>query len=92
MLPFPLHAQETFKVKARVQMRSDGPVKEVEMAVYRMPVDPPSVPAQQAELQDDELVLGLVIGGQPMAYPIRYLALFEVVNDRVANRPIALSW
>lgn len=85
-------AQERETVRAEVQLRPGGPVEEVEMRVQPVPVDPPTVAAEQADLNPDELVLGVIVDGQPVAYPIRYLALSEVVNDRVGETAIAPSW
>lgn len=79
-------------IRTRVQVRPGGPVEEVEMGVHEVPVDPPSVSADEADLDDDELVLGLVLDGRPIAYPIRYLATTEVVNHRVGDTPLAPSW
>lgn len=80
------------KVRARVQARPGGPIEDVEMSVHKVPVDPKTVSAAEAQLEDDELVLGLVIEDQPIAYPIRYLAMFEVINDRVGDTPLAPTW
>ena len=80
------------KVRAVVQMRPGGPREEAEMPVHSVPVDPPSVAADEADLDEDELVLGVLIGGRAMAYPIRYLSLYEVVNDRIGKTPITPSW
>ena len=44
------------------------------------------------EWQDAESVIGLVLGGQAKAYPIRLLSLHEIVNDRVADVPVAVTW
>lgn len=79
-------------VKGAVQVRPGGPQQEVEVAVHPVPVDLPSVPAAEARLKDDELVLGVVVGGRAMAYPIRYLAMYEVVDDRVGDTPLAPTW
>ncbi|MCH7748454.1 MAG: DUF3179 domain-containing protein [Acidobacteria bacterium] len=79
-------------VRARVQAHPGGPVEDVEMEVHEAPVDPKTVTADEATLEDDELVLGLVIEGEPIAYPIRYLAMYEVVNDRVGDTPLAPTW
>jgi len=79
-------------VRARVQMRPGGPLEEVEMRVAEAPVDPPTVAADAVDLEDDELVVGVVLDGEAIAYPVRYLAMSEVVNDRVGDTPIAPSW
>lgn len=79
-------------VHAVVQARPGGPVEEIEMGVHEVPVDPPSVSADEAPLGDSDLVLGLVIEGQPIAYPIRYLSAVEVLNDRVGETSLAPTW
>ncbi len=89
----PLTAQEQERtVRARVQAHPGGPIEDVEMRVHEVPVDPKTVSADEVTLEDNELVLGLVIEGQPIAYPIRYLAMFEVINDRVGDTPLAPTW
>ncbi len=89
----PLTAQEQERtVRARVQAHPGGPVEDIEMSVHEVPVDPKTVAAGEAQLEDGELVLGLVIEGQSIAYPIRYLAMFEVINDRVGDTPLAPTW
>lgn len=79
-------------VKGKMQVRPGGPMEEVEVPVHPVPVDPPSVLASEAALGDDELVLGVALGSQAVAYPIRYLALYEVLDDRVGETPIAPTW
>ncbi len=85
-------AEAVRHVDARVQTRLGGPVEETRMAVHPVPVDPRRVPASEAGLADDELVLGVEVAGRPVAYPVRYLALYEVVNDRVGDTPLAPTW
>ncbi len=79
-------------VRARVQPRPGAPVEMMEMQVHEVPVNPDSVAADEANLEDTELVLGVVIDGLPMAYPIRYLAAVEVVNDVVGDTSLAPTW
>jgi hypothetical protein len=79
-------------VKAHVQMRPGGEREEVEMPVWEVPVDPRSVTAAEADLPDDDLVLGVVVGDRAMAWPIRFLALSEVVDDRVGETALAPTW
>jgi|GEM_PF-7087573 len=86
----PLSAQKT--VRTHVQLRPGGPVKDVDMPVHAAPVDPPSVPADSVVLDDNDLVLGVVVGGRAMAYPVRFLALHEIVNDVVAGTPLTPTW
>lgn len=41
---------------------------------------------------DDELVLGVDIDGEAVAYPFRIVGHHELVNDEVAGTPIALAY
>jgi len=43
-------------------------------------------------LVPDDLVIGVVIGGVPRAYPTRVLDWHEVTNDTLGGRPIAVTW
>jgi len=88
----PADQDETRTVRARVQSRPGGPVEDVEMTVHPVPVEPETVPAGDVDLDDDELVVGVVADGVPVAYPVRYLALSEVVNDRVGEASITPTW
>ena len=74
-------------VKGFMQARPGGPMEEVEVRVHEVPVDLPLVPAGKAPLEEDDLVLGVVDNGQAVAYPIRYLAMSEIIDGHVARRP-----
>ncbi len=50
------------------------------------------VPAEKADLDDLELVVGLLSGGYSRAYPVRLLSLHEVVNDQIGDTYIAVTW
>lgn len=79
----------------RIRVKMPGPgnsTEEVSMRVHEVPVDPPSVEANQARLKGKDLVLGVVVDGKAMAYPIRYLAMYEVVDSEVGGSPLALTW
>ncbi len=39
-------------------------------------------------LVPSDLVIGVVRGGQPRAYPLRFLVWHEVVNDEIAGEPV----
>ncbi len=67
-------------------------MRDVEVAVHQVPSDLPSVAAEAADLSDTDLVLGVVVNGKPVAFPVRYLAMFEVVNSRVGGTPLAPTW
>lgn len=50
------------------------------------------VQVEKAGLEDTDLVVGLFIGGESRAYPVRLLSLHEVVNDRMGGKVIAVTW
>ncbi len=79
-------------VRGVMQPEPGAPAEDVEVQVHPVPVGPPSVLAAEADLPDDDLVLGVVVEGKAMAYPVRFLALSEVVDDRVEDTPLAPSW
>ena len=45
-----------------------------------------------APLREDELVIGLVIGGEARAYPVTTLNRREMVNDVVGGTPVLVTW
>ena len=63
--------------------------------VFKVPTNPPSVSAAEAEaqgvVQNPTFVLGVEIGGHARAYPIHAMG-FELLNDTLGNVPIAASW
>ncbi len=79
-------------VKGRMQARPGGPVEDVEVAVHPAPTDLPTVSPEEAALEDDDLVLGVEVNGQAVAFPVRYLAMYEVVDSRVGKTPMAPTW
>lgn len=54
--------------------------------------NPRFVPAQQAGLEPDDLVMGVTFEGEAKAYPVSVLRFREMVNDEIAGRPILVSW
>lgn len=50
------------------------------------------VPAQKADLNPEDLIVGIVIGGESRAYPVRLLSLHEVINDRIGDEAFAVTW
>ena len=54
--------------------------------------DPEFVPASQAPLLDEELVMGVVLGGEAKAYPVTVLRTREMVIDDLAGWHILVSW
>jgi Protein of unknown function (DUF3179) len=63
------------------------------------PVDrssPASAPAHQpaaaSAIDPGEPVVGVALGGETRAYPLRWLDWHEVANDRLGGQPIAVVW
>ena len=56
-------------------------------------IDKPTfVPARLADFADTEPVISIEIGGTARAYPFRILIWHEIVNDRIAGIPIAITY
>jgi len=56
-------------------------------------VDPPMVPASDVvELGDHERVIGVAGERQARAYPLKIMIWHEVVNDRLEEIPIAVTY
>lgn len=53
---------------------------------------PQFVLASQSDLAPDELVIGVQIQGEARAYPIGYLNLREMVDDRIGPVPFLVTW
>ena len=54
-------------------------------------VDDPTFGSDHFGAPEDE-VIAVEFGDQPRAYPVRILHYHEIVNDRVEDRPIAVTW
>ena len=52
------------------------------------------IPASEANMADDDLIMGAVINGDARAYPVNYMngPYNEVVNDHLGGLPITPSW
>jgi len=72
------------------QIVSGGPPKDGIPALNT----PRMVTAEVAKtwLQADDRVLGVVVGKQARAYPIRILNWHEVVNDRLGKQSLVVTW
>jgi hypothetical protein len=59
-------------------------------------VDAPFIRADEVvdQVRPEELVLGIVLGGESRAYPINMLVgpEREIINDRLGGRAIAATW
>ncbi len=54
--------------------------------------DPEFARAPDAPLLDDELVIGIALGGEAKAYPITVLRFREIVDDELDGVPILVTW
>ena len=72
---------------------SDGDYVQVRRPDDIRPIyNPDFVSAANADLSDDELVIGLSINGEARAYPAGILYIRELVNDEVGGVPVVVSW
>lgn len=56
-------------------------------------LEPKFVSAEKADfLSPEDQVIGVVLQGQPKAYPIKILNWHEVVNDEAGDMPIAVTF
>ncbi len=81
---------ETTSVESWREILSGGPPKDGIPAI-----DAPSFVgvAEETRLGDREPVITVEIEGEtPRAYPIRYLTWHEIVNDRVGDMPVAVTF
>lgn len=71
------------------QILSGGPPKDGIPALLA----PKFIPADEADyLEDDDQVLGVVIGNSARAYPINILNWHEAVNDTMSGQPLAVTF
>ena len=54
--------------------------------------EPEFATANDAPLEDDELVIGISLNGEAKAYPITVLRSREMVNDELGGNPILVTW
>jgi hypothetical protein len=54
--------------------------------------EPEFIPADQADYDDAELVMGVAIDGEAKAYPVGPLNRREMVNDELKGIPILVTW
>lgn len=71
------------------ELQSGGPGKDGIPAIDK----PIFLPISKASnLQDNEPVIGLVVGSQAKAYPLRILMWHEIVNDEIAGIPVTVTY
>jgi len=54
--------------------------------------DPEFITADQASLSADDLVLGLSMGGESKAYPLRQMWFHHIANDIIGGQPVAVTY
>ena len=67
---------------------SGGPTKDGIPALSR----PKFITADQTSLDDHTFVIGITLNGESKAYPLDILNWHEIVNDDIAETPIAVTW
>ena len=62
--------------------------------VFPAIVDPKIADADHAQLSGNDLVIGVVVNGEPRAYPINQLTgpRREIINDVLGGMAIAATW
>jgi hypothetical protein len=69
------------------EIKSGGPPKDGIPAI-----DNPKFVKDARFVSDDDLVIGLSINGQSRAYPLSILVWHEIVNDKIGNTPVAVTY
>jgi hypothetical protein len=71
------------------EIMSGGPPKDGIPAL----MSPKYISARKASfLRNDDQVIGVVVNGEARAYPLRIMSWHELVNDRIGDLPILVSW
>ncbi len=60
--------------------------------VFPAPSNMPMAHTDNAQIPADELMLGVHIDGQAVAFPIRFLSLFEVLNQDLGDHRLLVTW
>ena len=96
------HDQDGFITQEELEERrreSQGPQDRSDFTFlheegFPLNVDPQIVTADEADIGDDDIVMGVVINGVARAYPVNYMngPYDEVVNDTLGGEAIASTW
>lgn len=79
----------TKRVIALERIVSGGAAKDDTPAID----EPRFIPGDQAAFPaDDDLVIGVVAASSAKAYPLRILAWHEIINDRLDDTPVAVTF
>lgn len=54
--------------------------------------EPEFATPEEVSIGDDELVMGVTLGGEAKAYPVTSMQFREMVNDELAGIPILVTW
>ncbi len=69
------------------EIKSGGPPKDGIPSI-----DNPKFVIDAEFVSDDELVIGLRLNGETRAYPLSILVWHEIVNDKIGNTPVAVTY
>lgn len=73
----------------KAEILSGGPPKDGIPAL----LEPKLITAQSAAfMRPDDPIIGVVVGGEARAYPIKILNWHEVVNDAVGDSPFVVTF
>ncbi len=101
VLAFTVMSVPSGSIIANEESRSSAPLVSPEKIVSGGPpkdgipsIDSPKfVNAEKANfLEDGDLVIGLQVNGETKAYPLKILVWHEIVNDRIGNKPVAVTY
>lgn len=53
---------------------------------------PTFVSGDEIDWEPETLVVGVALGGEAKAYPVNFMNIHEMINDRIAGTPILVSW
>jgi hypothetical protein len=71
------------------EIMSGGPPKDGIPAL----MNPDYITAPKASfLRKNDQVIGVIVNGEARAYPLRIMSWHELVNDRMGDQPILVSW
>lgn len=89
-VPTPVGEEEESSIVPLDQIVSGGPPPDGIPSID----NPKFISVQEADrnLEDSELVLGLNINGDVRAYPLQIMVWHEIVNDKVGNTPVAVTY
>lgn len=79
----PVHAGEPTPEGFRQLLRRD----DIE-PIYH----PTFVSADEIDWEPETLIVGVALDGEAKAYPVNFMNIHEMINDRIAGTPILVSW